>query len=50
MANIIEMIVALCVFHSLLSLWESIKNFQPTTKPQRLYSGRCLNDKGKVIT
>ena len=50
MQNIIELVIGLCVFHSLISLFESIRDFKPTTtNRQRFYTGRCLNDKGKVI-
>ncbi len=49
MQNIIELVVGLCVFHSLLSVWESIKNFQPSTTTTRFYQGRSLDRKGQVI-
>ena len=49
MQNIFELVVGLALFHSLLSVWESIKNFQPSTKTARFYQGRSLDRKGKVI-
>ena len=49
MQNIFELVVGLALFHSLLSVYESIRNFKPTTKRQRFYTGRCLDQKGKVI-
>lgn len=49
MQNIIELVVGLALFHSLLSVWESIKNFTPSVKTGRFYAGRCLDRKGKVI-
>jgi len=49
MQNIIELVIGLALFHSLISLFESIRDFQPTTKRQRFYTGRCLDQKGKVI-
>ena len=49
MQNIFELVVGLALFHSLLSIYESFRDFQPTTtNRQRLYQGRCLNNKGKV--
>jgi len=49
MQNIIELVLGLALFHSLLSVYESIKNFKSTTKTARFYQGRSLDRKGKVI-
>lgn len=49
MQNIFELVVGLALFHSLLSVWESIKNFTPSVKTGRFYAGQCLDSKGKVI-
>jgi len=51
MQNVIELVFGLALFHSLLSVWESFRDFQPTTKTkqQRFYTGRCLDQKGKVV-